>query len=517
MKTKFLGALRAASFACAAMLAMSAFMPAHAAKDVVVAVQGTSASLELHDANDTLTQAILKNIYQGLYGFDKDMKLKPLLAESYSVSGDGLVYTFNLRKGVRFHDGTDFKADSVKATFDRVTNPDNKFRRYSLFSNIASTEVVSDYVVRIKLRSPFSAFVNVMAHPSSGIMSAAAIRKLGKGLGQQPVGTGPFKFAEWRQPDFIRFVKNPDYWQKGLPKVDSITFKAVPDNNTRTAVIQTGEVQMVSNVAYEQVDVLKATGKLDVIVIPSIYARYVAMNTLKKPFDNPKVREALNYAINKQALAKVAYNGYAEPLPAVVPPGVEYSVKTGPWPYDVAKAKQLLKEAGYPNGFETELWSIYNHTTAQKVIQFLQQQLAQVGVKAKIRALEAGQRVELVEAVQDPAHAGSQMVYAGWSASTGEADWALRPLLGSGAWPPRGVNYGYYKSETVDKDLADALASTDKSKKAALYKQAQEQVWHDQPWIFLLQEKLVYAHVKNLTGAYVMPDGSLDFDDVDLK
>ncbi len=513
MVHRIIGALARLAFA----LAFAAAAPAWAAKDVIVAVQGTSASLELHDANDTLTQAILKNVYQGLYGFDRDMHLKPLLATGYSVSADGLAYTFNLRKGVKFHDGTELKADSVKATFDRVTNPDNKFRRYSLFSNIASTEVVSDYVVRIHLKSPFSAFVNVMAHPSSGIMSAAAIRSLGKGLGQHPVGTGPFKFAEWRQPDYIRFVKNPDYWEKGKPRIDSITFKAVPDNNTRTAVIQTGEAHMVSNVAYEQVDVLKGNPKIAVEVVPSIYARYVAMNTLRKPFDNPKVREALNYAINKQALAKVAYNGYAAPLPAVVPPGVEFSYKTGPWPYDVAKAKQLLKEAGYPNGFDTELWSIYTYTTAQKVIQFLQQQLAQVGVKAKIRALEAGQRVELVEAVQKPEDATSQMVYAGWSASTGEADWALRPLLASSAWPPRGVNYGYYRSEAVDKAIMDALASNDKAKKAAFYRQAQEQIWKDRPWIFLLTEKLVYAHVKNLTGAYVMPDGSLNFDDVDLK
>jgi glutathione transport system substrate-binding protein len=517
MKARFLDAARGFTLALAAFTLFAAAGPASAAKDVIIAVGNTYTTMEMHDANDTQSQAALKTIYQGLYGFDKDMKLRPLLAESHSVSADGLSYTFNLRKGVKFHDGTDFKADSVKATFDRVTNTENKFRRYSLFSNIASTEVVSDYVVKINLKSPFSAFVNVMAHPSSGIISAAAIKSLGKELAFKPVGTGPFKFVEWKQTDYLKIEKNPNYWKPGLPKVDTITFKPVPDNNTRTAVIQTGEVHMVSNVAYEQVDVLKGNAKLDTIVIPSIYARYVAMNTMKKPFDNPKVREALNYAINKQALAKVAYNGYAEPLPAVVPPGVEYSVKTGPWPYDVAKAKQLLKEAGYPNGFETELWSIYNHTTAQKVIQFLQQQLAQVGVKARILAMESGQRVERVESVQKPEDAKSQMIYAGWSASTGEADWALRPLLGSGAWPPRGVNYGYYKSEAVDKALADALASTDPAKKAAFYKVAQETIWAERPWIFLLAEKLVYARTKNLSGAFVMPDGSLNLDDIDLK
>ncbi len=516
MTIRFLRTLANAA-AVALALGLAAPAPALAAKDVVIAVSNTLTTMDLHDANDTLSQAVMKTMYQGLYGFDKDMKLKPLLAESYAVSADGLTYTFNLRKGVKFHDGTDFKADSVKATFDRVTNPDNKHRRYSLFANIASTEVAGDYVVKVHLKSPFSAFVNVMAHPSSGIMSAQAIKTLGKDLSFRPVGTGPYKFVEWKQTDYLKVAKNADYWQKGLPKVDSITFKPVPDNNTRTAVIQTGEAHMVTPVPYEQAEVLKSNAKVDTVVVPSIYARYIAMNQLKKPWDNPKVRQAVNYAINKQALAKVAYNGYAEPLPAVVPPGVEFSFKTGPWPYDVAKAKQLLKEAGYPNGFETELWSIYNHGTAVKVIQFLQQQLAQVGIKAKIQAMESGQRVERVESVQKPEDAQSQMIYAGWSASTGEADWALRPLLGGGAWPPRGVNYGYYKSEIVDKALANALASNDHAKKAQYYKEAQEQIWKDAPWAFLLAEKLIYAKAKNLTGAYVMPDGSLNLDDIDLK
>jgi glutathione transport system substrate-binding protein len=152
------------------------------------------------------------------------------------------------------------------------------------------------------------------------------------------------------------------------------------------------------------------------------------MNTQQKPFDNPKVRQAIAYAINKEALAKVAFNGYAAPAEGIAPQGVEYAVKMGPWPYDVAKAKQLLAEAGYPNGFETELWSAYNHTTAQKVTQFLQQQLQQIGIRTKITLLEAGQRVEKVESWQDAATAPVRLYYVGWSTSTGEADWALRPL-----------------------------------------------------------------------------------------
>jgi glutathione transport system substrate-binding protein len=243
----------------------------------------------------------------------------------------------------------------------------------------------------------------------------------------------------------------------------------------------------------------------------------MSMNVTKKPFDNLKVRQAINYAINKEALAKVAFNGYAFPAEGVAPQGVDYAVKMAPWPYDVAKAKQLLAEAGYPNGFETELWSAYNHTTAQKVIQFLQQQLGQVGIRAKIQALEAGQRVEMVEGVQDPAAAGVRLYYVGWSSSTGEADWALRPLLASESWPPRLFNTAYYKNEKVDANLSKALAVTDRAEKAKLYREVQEQIWNDAPWAYLVTERLLSAHNKKLSGVYVMPDASFNFDEIELK
>src|SRR4030095_11430030 len=156
--------LRALTLGALALLALAAG-PAGAAKDVVFAVASQFTTTDPYDANDTLSQAMAKSFYEGLYGFDKDMKMIPVLAESYTVSNDGLVYTVKLRKGVKFHDGTDFKADAVKANFDRVTNPDNKLKRYGLYSNIGKTEVVDDYTARITLKSPFSAFINQRAHP----------------------------------------------------------------------------------------------------------------------------------------------------------------------------------------------------------------------------------------------------------------------------------------------------------------------------------------------------------------
>ncbi len=506
-----------APVAAAIALAAAFSAPAFAAKDVVAAVASTFTTMDPYDANDTLSQAVVKSFYQGLFGFDKDMKMVPVLAESYSASKDGLVFTVKLKKGIKFHDGTDFNAEAVKATFDRVTNPENKLKRFTLYKNIAKTEVVDAATVKFTLHEPFSPFINSLAHPSGVIISPAALQKYGKEIAHNPVGTGPFKFVEWKQSDYLKVAKFDGYWRKGYPKVDTITWRPVVDNNSRSAMMQTGEAHFTFPVPYEQAEVLKAKPNLELVAAPSIVHRYLSMNTLQKPFDNVKVREAINYAINKQALAKVAFSGYAIPAEGVLPKGVEYATKLGPWPYDPAKAKALLAEAGYPNGFETTLWSAYNHTTAQKVIQFLQQQLAQVGIKAQVLALEAGQRVEKVESAQDAATAPVRMYYVGWSSSTGEADWAMRPLLASESMPPKMFNTAYYKNPAVDDDIRKALNTTSSAEKTKLYTDAQQRIWKDAPWAFLVTEQLLSAHAKNLSGFHVMPDASFNFDDVDLK
>jgi glutathione transport system substrate-binding protein len=491
---------------------------AQAAKDVTIAVASTFTTTDPYDANDTLSQAVAKSFYQGLYGFDKEMKMVPVLAESHTASKDGLVYTVKLKTGIKFHDNTPFNAEAVKATFDRVTNPDNKLKRYNLYKNIAKTEALDASTVRFTLKEPFSPFINTLAHPSGVIISPAALAKYGsKGIAQNPVGTGPFKFVEWKATDYLKVEKFEGYWKKGYPKVDSITWRPVVDNNTRAAVMQTNEAHFAFPVPPEAVETLGKKPSLEVTASPSIIQRYLSFNTQQKPFDNPKVREAINYAINKDALIKVAFSGFAMPAEGVLPQGVEHAAKLGPWPYNPAKAKELLKEAGYPNGFESTLWSAYNHTTAQKVIQFVQQQLAQVGIKLQVQALEAGQRVERVESAQDPATAPVRIYYVGWSSSTGEADWALRPLLASESFPPKLFNTAYYKNAVVDNAISKALVTTDKAEKAKLYTEAQKQIWKDAPWAFLVTERLVSVRARNLAGFYVIPDGSFNFDEVELK
>ncbi|MBQ4774612.1 glutathione ABC transporter substrate-binding protein GsiB [Pectobacterium versatile] len=500
----------------AGVTAAMAASPVWAAKDAVIAVGSTFTSLDPYDANDSLSQTVAKSFYQGLFGFDKDMKLVNVLADSYDVSPDGLTYTVKLHPGVKFHDGAAFNAAAVKVNLDRASNPDNRLKRYNLFKMIDKTEAVDDLTVKITLKTPFSAFVNNLAHPAAVMISPAALKQYGKDIGFHPVGTGPYRFVAWNQTDFVKVEKFNGYWKAGLPKLDSITWRPVVDNNTRAALLQTGEAQFAYPIPFEQAKVLEKNDKLALVASPSILHRYISMNVTQKPFDNPKVRQALNYAINKEALIKVAFSGYATPAEGPLPSSIDYSVKYHPWPYDPAKARELLKEAGYPDGFTTTLWSSHNHSTAQKVLQFTQQQLAQVGVKVQVTAMDAGQRAAEVEG-KGVKETGVRLFYTGWSASTGEADWALSPLFATASWPPAQFNTAFYSNPQVDADLATALKTTDRTEKQKLYKDAQDKIWADAPWIFLATERLVSANSKKLTGFYVMPDTLFSFEEADLK
>lgn len=239
---------------------------------------------------------------------------------------------------MKFQDGTDFNAEAVKVNLDRVLDKSNGLARYNQFNRIKSVTVVDPYTVKIELNEPFSALINALAHPSATMISPTALKKWAKDIALHPVGTGPFEFVEWKPAEYLKVKKFDGYWRKGYPKIDTLTFRTVTDNNTRAAVVQTGEAQFADPVPYEQASLLKANPKLELVATPSITTRYVSMNTLQKPFDDVRVREAVNYAINKDALAKVAFAGYAFPAQGVVPQGVAFAEKMAPWPYDPAKA-----------------------------------------------------------------------------------------------------------------------------------------------------------------------------------
>ena len=479
------------------------------ANDLVVALSADVLGLDPTDLNDNISQSATRLVFDGLYRLDHDMKLVPDLATSYEANEDATEFIFHLRKGVMFQDGTPFNAQAVKFNFDRAGDPANHLKRQSLFSMVAHTDVVDDYTVRVVLKYPFGAFVNDIAHPGAQILSPKSVQQYGKNVARHPAGTGRYELASW-SADTLVMKKNPNYWA-GAPKIDTITYRAIPEDGSRMAMLMAGEAQFIFPVPPQLVPTIAEDSRVVVFDKPSIFATRVALNIMRKPFTDVRVRQALNYALNKEAFIKVIYRGYADPLDSPEPELMDFYKKQGSYAYDPAKAKQLLAEAGYPNGFDDTLTG-GNSTQAAQGMEFIQQQLAAVGVHVKVEELEAGVLTAKEFNVQKPSDATITMLYGGWSSSTGDADWALRPLFATSAFPPVLFNMSWYSNPIADKGIQDGLATTDPARRGAAYATVQEQLWKDAPWIFLAVPHNLAAYAKGLKGAYVRPDAQFDLD-----
>jgi len=500
--------------ALALTTALAAPLPVWAAGNLTVSIDQNLTGLDPNDLNDNASLSAARLMLQGLYGFDKDMKIVPVLAESYDASEDAKEFTVRLRHGVVFQDGDAFNAAAVKANIERLVNPANHLKRASLLSMLDHVEVVDDYTVKFLLKTPFGAFIPTLAHPAIAMHSPKSIAEHGADLTRTPVGTGPFEFVSWT-PDTLKVKRFDHYWKPGLPKVDSLTFRGVPENGARIASLQAGESQFIYPVPTEMVQVVSRDPRFHMVNEPSIFARYASMNVMKKPFDDVRVRQALNYAVDKAAFIRVVFNGLADPLKSAIPTKLTFYKEQGEYPYDPAKAKQLLAEAGYPNGFETTLWA-GNATTTIRSMQFLQQQLGAVGVKVNVQPLEAGLMTQRIFGVQNPKDAEIQMYTGAWSASTGDADWGLRPLFSTQGFPPTLYNTAYYSSPQTDKDIQDGLGTADPAKRGAAYADAQATIWKDAPWIFLCVENILAAQTAKLTGVYRLADGTMLAEEADL-
>ena len=482
-----------------AMLAPAAV----SAKDLTVAIQNNLTGLDPSNVNDTLSQTSLRLIYQGLFGFDKDMNLIPLLAESYESNADATEFTIKLREGVRFHDGTDFNAAAVKVNLDRLRNPDNNLSRRSLVSMINEVEVVDDLTVKLLLDAPFGAMIASLAHPGAMIISPAALEKYGDDIARNPVGTGAFVFTNWAA-DTLEVARNDDYW-KGPAKVDNVIIRSVPESGARMAMLQTGEAQFVPNFPPELMKVVEKNENLKVETSPSIVEYYVAMNNNKEPFGDQKVRQALNHAVDKDAFCQIVFNGLCSPADSIIPGGLSFHVKAGEYEFDLDRARELMAEAGYEDGFSTEIWANSN-TESLRAVQFIQQQLAQINVDVNVVLLEAGVAAQRIWSIESPEDAEVQMYYGGWSSSTGDADWGIRPLLLGENAPPSMFNVAYYADDELDAAINGAIGTADPEQRAKYYETAQKLAWDGAPWIFLGVADLIAAQTADVTGVHMLPD-----------
>ncbi|SDC28538.1 glutathione transport system substrate-binding protein [Paenibacillus sp. UNCCL117] len=483
-------------------------------KDIVVAINANFITLDPHNTGDTHSISGARTMYEGLMGFDENMNVVPMLAASHTISEDGLVYTFTLKENIKFHDGTDFNAEAVKANLDRIRDEKSNLRLRKSFAKVSNVAAPDAKTVVITLSEPYNAFLNKMA--MALMVSPKALKEQGDNIGKNPVGTGPFKFKEWVQGDRLVVVKNADYWQKDLPKVDSVTFKPVPENGSRIAMLKTGEADFIYPMPTEQVSEVQNQKDIVIDRIDSTIVRYVTLNTMKKPFDDVKVRQAINYAINKEAYIKVVKSGLGTKLDSSMSSKTQhYSKQTG-YDYDVEKAKKLLAEAGYKDGFSAEIWG-ENDSETMKGMQFIQQQLALVGIKLEVKSMEGGTLSQQINSAKTPEEAKIQMWYVSWSPSSGDADGATRGLFSSEMFPPAGSNTAYYKNANVDKWIADANKAIDPKQAKAIYADIQKTIWEDAPWAFMGVDQVISGKRAYIDGVKVFPDGSINVRNAEVK
>lgn len=482
-------------------------------KDLTIAIDQNFVTLDPQDAGDTVSIFGARAMYEALVGFDKDMKIQPLLAKDYDVSDDGLTYTFKLRKGVKFHDGEKFDAQAVKVNYDRVMEQDMRAKRNLQY--VDKMEVVNDYEVKFILKEPFSAMLNKFA--MIPFISPKAIKeKDSKQIAVNPVGTGPFKFEKWNQGDSLILSKNEDYWKKDSTNVEKVTFKPVPENGSRVAMLKTGEADFVYPIPDQNVEELKKKDDLIVNETPSTIARYVSLNTTKEPFNDKRVREAINYAVDKDAYIKTINNGFGNVLDSTMAKETQFYSKQNTYDFNLDKAKQLMKEAGYEKGFKTEIWG---NTTSETIkgMEFIKQQLAQIDIDVKINSMEEGTLSDEIYTPEKPEDAKVQMWYVSWSPSSGDADGATRSLFSSDFFPPNGANTAYYQNKDVDQWIIDANKASDPKEQADYYAKVQKQAYSDAPWIFLSTDTILSGQKKGVENVYVLPDGSVSISDAKIK
>lgn len=480
---------------------------------------GDSVKLDPASVTDGESLIVSEQIIETLVEYEKEnTEIIPHLAKKWDITNDGLTYTLELEEGIKFHDGTDFNAEAVVKNFERwMEGPEENFPYFkSQFGGykgeesavIKEVKALEDYKVEFTLFRPQAPFLKNIAMSPFGISSPAAFEKDGDKYYQHPVGTGPFKFDNWKPTDAITVVKNEDYWKEGLPKVDKVIFKVIEDNSARLNALIKGEIDLMDGLNPSDVERVKSEGKLQIFERPSMNVGYLGFNVEKEPFNNQKVRQALSHAINKQAIIDNFYEGTAQPAKNPIPPSISgYNEEITDYEYDLDKAKQLLEEAGFGAGFKMDLWAMPvprpYMPNGKKVAEAIQADFAKLGIEAQIVSMEWGTYLEKVRVGEAP------MFMLGWTGDNGDADNFLYALLDKDSIGSN--NYSRYANEEVHDLLIKAQTETDESKRNEYYKQVQVLIHEDAPWIPLVHSVPQLAGKSTIKGFIPHPTGSQSF------
>lgn len=484
--------------------------------DMVVAMQADVTNLDPHVSSNGVSNTVTNTMYEALVTFDADANIIPMLAKEWTMSEDGLTYTFVLNEGVTFHDGEPFNAEAVIANWERG-KADQSLRVYSQTKSWVSAVADSEYQLTITLDAPNNTFLNKLTQVR--IVSPKAIEELGKdGLAKQSAGTGPYVFAERVDGGYTKVVRNENYWREG-PKVDSLTFKVVPEDGSRIAMLKTGEADIITPVPPIQVEQIEGDSNIVVMNEKGITYRYVTLNknyTLadgRQPFNDVRVRQAMNYAFDNEAFCQVVFQGYAVKPTSIFSDSIMYYAEQTPYDLDLEKAQALMEEAGYADGFPVTIW-VDNTTIEMQGAEFVKQQLAQINIDVTVEPQESTTIADRTALPEDETEV--QMWYVNWSSGSYEADGSMRNILHGDKFPPSGYNTAFWNNAEFNQLLDDALVSTDEAEIADLYAQAQAIAWEECPWMFLANDNSITAQRSYVKGLTYKPGGDIVFTTAEL-
>lgn len=463
---------------------------------------------------------ILMNLYDGLVRYkDGALEVEPALATAWQISEDGKSYTFTLRDGVRFHDGTRFDAEAVKFNFDRMLDESHPYHETGpfplsfFFSAIEGVAVVDDMTVRFDLNEPYAPFLSNLAYPTGLIVSPAAVAKHGKDFGRNPVGTGAFEFAEWEGNTKVVVTRNNNYWD-GRAGVEAVIFRPITDANTRVAEMLSGGLDIMVEVPPDNVATFASDEDYNLLEQAGPHVWFLILNAKEGPMADKRVRQAVNYAINKKELVEDVLQGTAEVAAGPTPPAFAWAYNNSlrPYPYNPDKARSLIREAGHEGAkltfYVTEGGSGMLDPVPMGAA--IQADLAKVGLDVDIETYEWN---SFLDKVNPGLEGKADMAQMAWM--TNDPDTLPFLALRTGAWPAEGgFNSGYYSNPKVDELLESARSATDQAERAKYYKQMQTIVRDDAPWAFIANWKQNAIASSRVDGFTLQPSFFLILKDV---
>ena len=430
--------------------------------------------------------------------------MEPLLAERWEVSADSTVFTFHIRQGVKFHDGEPLNAEAVKVNFDRMMDPDAATAQPLLVKPIKELTVVDEYTLKLEATSSFGPMLSNLTNPVMAIQSPKMLKAHWTETVTETVGTGPFMWKEWVPGDHVTMVQNPDYWGEKA-KLDTLTFKIIPDAGARLMSLEAGEIDVCISMPPRDAPRVEADPNLTVDRSPSLRNMHVGFNLDKAPFTDVRVRQALNYAINKEAIVKYVVGGVGTVADCPIAAGIFGYAPTMTYEYNPEKAKALLAEAGYPDGFECNFYPpVGRYLMDVETATAITADLYKVGVKAKIVMMDIGTLISFLR----PANredATYDMYMLGIGSGNMDADYESMLLLHSDWFAPSGLNITYYENPEAEALMEAAGKTADEAERLSLYTELWPIVMEDAPWLFLHTLGQITGLKTNVKGLVMHP------------